>query len=356
MRARLPRKALLGIAATVLAAGCSEVRGRRLVQEGNSLYSDGLYKEAVAVFEQAEKFVPDLPELWLNKGYTCRQILIPGSDKPESIAAAKCAKEAFQRYQKLRPADTRGEMLYVQTLFDSDEFDTLAKMYEARFQKNPKDLEAVNGLIQVYTKANDLDLALEWYARKADLMSNDAQAQYGAGVFIYNQLFQRGGAPEKSMHDPRPDPNKPGEVKSHPGWAPGDIVSQQRVDLADSGIKYLQRALQINPKYHEAMTYTNLLYRQKSFAYFEYPQEWQKSVDEATLWLKKSLDTQGQKVPENVQKMVAAIEAARASKAAGEAEGAEADKAPKGKRGKGKRRGKGRKQARGKAKGKRAKR
>ena len=48
------------------------------------------------------------------------------------------------------------------------------------------------------------------------------------------------------------------------------------------------------------MTYINLLYRQKSYAYFEYPEDWQKCVDQAVEWAGKSLEAQGMTVPENV--------------------------------------------------------
>ena len=225
-------------------------------------------------------------------------------------------------------------MLYVQTLFDSDEYEALAKMFEERFKKNPRDIESVNGLLQVYSKWNKLEEALEWYARKAEILSNDAEAQYGAGVFIYTQLFQKGGGPEKSTHDPRPDPNKPREVKQHPGFGPGDIVSQQRVDLADTGIKYLEKAIALRPKYPEAMTYINLLYRQKSYAYFEYPEDWQKCVDQAVKWAKKSFEVNGRQVPPSILAAIAADREARgrggrrrADKAAGGARRAKAARA-----------------------------
>jgi tetratricopeptide (TPR) repeat protein len=295
-------------------ASCSEVQGRRKVQEGNRLFRDGHYKESVAAFEEAEKFVPNLPELWLNKGHTCRQILVPGAKTPESTEAAKCAIEAFDKYQKLKPSDPRGESYYIQTLFDSDQYEELAKMFEARYQKNPKDLESVNGLIQVYSKWNKLDESLEWYARKAEIRSNDPEAQYAVGVFIYNQLFQKGGSPEKSTHDPRPDPNKPRQVKMHPAFGVGDIVSQQRVDLADKGIQFLDKAIALRPKYHEAMTYANLLQRQKSYAFFEYPDEWQKCINQALVYQKMSLEVQGKPVPENVLKQLEAVAKAEGDK------------------------------------------
>ena len=104
--------------ASLLLGGCSEVRGRRKIQEANSLYKESDYKGAVAAFEEAEKLVPDLPVLWLNKGFTCRQLIVPGTKTPESVSASKCALSAFLRYKELKPDDSRGDMLYVQTLFD----------------------------------------------------------------------------------------------------------------------------------------------------------------------------------------------------------------------------------------------
>ena len=38
------------------------------------------------------------------------------------------------------------------------------------------------------------------------------------------------------------------------------------------------------------MTYMNLLYRQKSFAYFDKPEEWQKAIDSAEMWRKKAME------------------------------------------------------------------
>ena len=259
MSARLPR-VVLCLAVTLLAASCSEVRGRRQVQEANRLYKDGHYKEAVAAFEEAEKYVPNLPQLWLNKGYTCRQILVPGAKTPESQAAAKCAIEALSRVPEAdAPGSARRDAVRPDAVRQRRVRDAGEDVRGAVQEEPPRHRVGQRAASRSTRKWNKLEESLEWYARKAEILSNDAEAQYGAGVFIYTQLFQKGGGPEKSTHDPRPDPNKPREVKQHPGFGPGDIVSQQRVDLADTGIKYLEKAIALRPKYHEAMTYINLL-------------------------------------------------------------------------------------------------
>src|SRR4051812_10540553 len=91
------RATTLALAPALLGGGCSEVRGRKLVQEGNERYKRGKYAEGVATFEQAEALVPDLPTLWVNKGYPCRQLVAPGARDAESRRAVACALAAFKR-------------------------------------------------------------------------------------------------------------------------------------------------------------------------------------------------------------------------------------------------------------------
>src|SRR5262249_51646884 len=96
---------VLALFGAMSAWGCSELRGRRLIQKANQLYRDGQYKEAVAVFREAEQLVPDYWMLWLNLGYTCQQMVIPGAKTPENDSATQCALQAFRRLQTLKPSD-----------------------------------------------------------------------------------------------------------------------------------------------------------------------------------------------------------------------------------------------------------
>jgi len=277
---------LLG--APLLVGGCNQVRGRRLIQKGNQLFHDGQYPEAITTFRQAEGYLPDAWQLWLNEGTTCRQMMVPGAKTPENEAAVKCALDAFTRLRALRPEDQRGPALYVQTLFDAERYDVLARMYRERAERNPGDEEAVNGLIQVYARwGGHLDDALLWYQKKADLKAQDPEAQYAVGVYVWQQLFAKGGGADKAGYDPRIPPGQKKPAAPAPAFAGEDLVGQQRVDLADTGIKYLERAVQLRPAYSEAMAYLNLLYRQRSYALFDQPTEWQKSVDKALQWRDK---------------------------------------------------------------------
>jgi hypothetical protein len=73
-----------------------------------------------------------------------------------------------------------------------------------------------------------------------------------------------------------------------PPFAVGDVVGNERVRLADIGLKYLQRAIELRPNYREAIGFISMLYRQKSYAYLEKPTEWEPLVNLANEWLAKA--------------------------------------------------------------------
>jgi tetratricopeptide (TPR) repeat protein len=293
--------------------GCRAVRGRKMIQDANELYRRGKYQDAVALFAEAEKLVPELPVLWLNKGYTCRQLVIPGARAADNRQAADCALAAFTRLKELRPDDLRAEQLYEQTLFDTDDLPALERLFSERSQKHPDDLDAVRGLQQVYYKAGKWPAALQWSRKAAALRPTDAEAQYGVGTFIWQVLSSRGGGAEMVSFDPRPRPVEPGEDETEapaahgkrstkdaepamrtpapPPTAANDITGPLRIELADEGIAYLEKALALHPRYGEAMTYLGLLQRQKSFAYFAQPDKWQAAVDQARAWQEKAAAT-----------------------------------------------------------------
>ena len=282
-----PRVLCTILLASLALAGCAEVRARKLAREGNQLYRDGDYAAAIQKYAESEALFPELATVALNKGIACRQQLTPGAKTPENERAVDCALKSFERLGKLNPEDSRAEPLYVQTLFDADRYAALEARYKAAIAANPKDLAALNGLIQVYSRWERWNDALAQLIRRSELQRNDAEAQYAVGAFIWSRLFQKGGGADKSAFDPRVEPKQP-----EPLFSVGDIVGVKRIELADKGIAFLQKALDLRPNYREAMTYMNLLYRQKSFAYFANPEEWQKCIDAAEGWRRKALEGQ----------------------------------------------------------------
>jgi len=300
---------LLGLA--LFATGCSELQARHHACAGNSSYLEGDYAGAVREYELAEQKYAALPVVALNKGLACRQMMAPGSKSPEQARAVDCAVGSFLKLKQLRPEDPRGDQLYIQTLFDGDRYDKLVEIYEAQLKVDPKNMAAINGLISVHSRADHWNDALRWTMTRADIDANDAEEQYAVGAMIFARLYQKGGA-DKAAYYPRPDPNeepppKPKPVKRHgkkgklakaepppppskmpPPFTVGDVVGAERVRLADIGLKYLQRAIELRSNYREAIGFMSLLYRQKSFAYLEKPTEWEPLFNAANEWMAKA--------------------------------------------------------------------
>lgn len=287
---------LVAFAVVTAGSGCSELQARHHARTGNGHFQDGDYAAAVREYETAEKLYPGLYVVALNRGLACRQLMIPGARSPEQDRAVECALSAFQRLKELRPEDPRGEQLFVQTLFDADRFDTLIAMYEDQLKQKPNNLAAINSLIAVHSRADNWADALRWSMKRADLDKKDAEAQYSVGVMIYNRLFQKGGA-DKAAYDPRPDPNLSPEeqaLKTPPPFSAGDVVGSARVKLADLGIQYLNRAIELRPDYREAMAFMGLLYRQKAYGYFDKPSEWELCNNAAEKWRQKAVQQAAQ--------------------------------------------------------------
>jgi tetratricopeptide (TPR) repeat protein len=283
--------------AIVFLPACTQVRGRKRIQEANELYRRGRYAEAVTLYREAEALVPGLPALWLNEGYTCRQLIAPGGQDPESRRAAACALAAFQRLGEVAPKDERAVELALQTRFDVQDYPWLEATFLARHREAPGDLDAVHGLQDVYFKWGKWPQALEWSKQAAALRADDAEAQYGVGTFVWQILSTHGGAAALAGYSPWPNVAKTGAsmTVAPPAPAPGDIAADARIALADQGIAYLEKAIARRPHYPEAMTYLALLWRQKSFAFLTDPIAWQGAVDEADNWQQKAADARAGK-------------------------------------------------------------
>jgi tetratricopeptide (TPR) repeat protein len=277
----------------LLLGGCTQVRGRKRIQEANELYRRGKYAEAVTLYEEAETLVPELPTLWLNKGYTCRQLIAPGGKDAESRRAAACALAAFRRLGEIAPHDPRAAELTLATWSDIEDFPALETAFLGRIRNAPDDVDVVHGLQDVYTRWGKWPESLRWSKRAAALRPDDAEAQYGVGTLVWQILSAHGGGSEMASYDPwphsAPGPGKSPAAPSPPVTALNDVTGALRAELADQGIAYLAKALARRPHYPEAMTYASLLWRQKSFAFFADPIAWQGAVDDADAWQQKAL-------------------------------------------------------------------
>ena len=238
------------LAVCLACAGCDAIQARSLAKEGNALYRAGKHQQALTRFQQAARLDPTFPTIQLHLGYTNMALLSAHPDTPSSRTYAAGAISGFRNYMKLEPTDERGPRYYLQILLDSGRHGEALEFLLRQHQRHPKDVKIVASLGAVSSKAGRFSEALKWYEKRAQLLPREAKAQYLIGTLCWQHLYKN-----------------------------SSVSDSQRVKLADRGIAALQQALKLRPDYGEAMTYVNLLYRERSKGQ---PEEAAREADMAT--------------------------------------------------------------------------
>jgi TonB family protein len=208
------------------------------------------YPEAVAAFERAASIDPsNLPaQLYLGTAYM--QQFIPGVESPDNIHVAQAARTHFQRVLQLEPS-------------------------------NKVALASMGSLLLNQKK---WDEAQQWYEKLTAADPYNADAYYSMGFIAWARWYADYSKARTALGM---RPEDPGPIKD--ATVRADLTARYGAVL-DSGLRALQKALEINPKYDDAMAYMNLLIRERGDLR-ETAIEWKQDVAVADDWVQKALAT-----------------------------------------------------------------
>jgi len=264
---------VLGIGALVLAGtGCDKLKSRDQLNRGVQAYRSAKYADAVEFFKTAVNLDPANlnGRLYLATAYMTQYI--PGAESPENLQLAKQAKEEFLKVLERDPNDKTA----------------LASLASLSYQQ-------AQGMPDLEQKLKKLDEAKEWYLKLIAADPQNKEGFYSLAVIDWVKWY---AAWMKGRADLGMKPEEPGPIKDKKVKA--DLQDQYSAVIED-GIKNLQKALDIDPNYDDAMAYMNLLIRERADL-DESPDDYKKDVETADGWVQKALDT---------KKMKAAKEAAK---------------------------------------------
>ena len=182
--------------------GCTKLRARDSLNKGVRAFRDAKYETAVEHFKSAVNLDPDLlnAHLYLATAYAAQYV--PGGESPENKAIGEEAIKAF----------------------------------ETVLQKDPKNLGSVKGIAGIYFQMKQLEKAKEFHMKAAELEPNNPDPYYSVGNINWLLCYD----------------------KANP------LPPARKAELIDEGLKYLTKAVEIDPNYYNAYFYMNLLYRQKA--------------------------------------------------------------------------------------------
>jgi tetratricopeptide (TPR) repeat protein len=246
-----------------LAGGCNKLKARQEIKKGNEFFKAGQYQTALAAYQEALRLDPNEKKLHKNIGLAYMGMYQPGSKHPKDLEYAAKAVEHLKIYTEAFPQDRKAREFLVSMYLATERYDDAIAFYQQLVEENPKDTKAMQSIAQMYFKKGDVDNALKWLRRRLDVETTP-EAKAEVYYFIGVQAWDR------SYNFPQIDP-------------------VERARIVDEGIDALNKALQVKPDYFEALSYLNLLYREKAKIEAD-PAKKQEYIDTANKYLQQALE------------------------------------------------------------------
>ncbi|MCS7314188.1 MAG: tetratricopeptide repeat protein [Bryobacterales bacterium] len=242
------------VASLSFSAGCQKLRARDHLNKGVQAYKSARYPEAIEHFKQAIALDPTFPtaRLYLATAYMVQYI--PGAESPENLQFAENAHREFLRV----------------------------------LEQDPKNEVAIASIASLYFNQKKFDDAAEWYKKLIEVSPSNKEAYYTLGVIAWTKAFQDNAEARAKlgMRPEDPGPLKDKKVR--------DQLRQKNLEMIETGMKYLEKALELDPQYDDAMAYMNLLFRQRADLQ-ETAEAYKRDWDTADTWVQKTLETKKQK-------------------------------------------------------------
>jgi len=225
-------------------SGCDAVRTRVLLREGNELYRGEKYEEAIGKYRQVLALDKDHWDANYLTAVSYLAMYHPGSTHPKDVEAAEHAAQGLRRCLELAAAGRapspeaadKVHGFYLSILTSANRIDEAVAYLEALQAKAPTDTNRMAELASLYGKKGDFSNALRYYKARAEQLKTDKEAWYTIGVACWDRSY-------------------------HGGFL---VSNEERETDIEEGLAALERALAIDPQYFEALSYTNLLYRERA--------------------------------------------------------------------------------------------
>src|SRR5712691_3239992 len=195
MKGRLQGAILVGWV-LVLVAGCTTVRTRIWMNEGNKLYNAKKFEEAI---EEYKKIVGIDPGNWSANYQVAMSYLAmyhPGSTHPKDVEYADKSAVAFEKLLTLQAPDTQTagtvRNYYVALLRSAEKTDKVIAYYNSLLKKEPKSPTLISQLAEIYAKKGDFQNAMKYYKMRTDIEPSNKEAWYTIGVVCWYRVKEMG--------------------------------------------------------------------------------------------------------------------------------------------------------------------
>jgi len=248
--ARVPVTAGLLTLLLLSATGCTRLRAADQLNKGVSAFKNAKYEDAENFFQNALNIDPSYDNARLYLATTYASQIVPNLDTPENKAISQKALDLFQQV----------------------------------LQKDPNNLTALKQIASIERNTGHPEEAKEYEKKVIAIAPNESEAYYTIGVVDWVAAYKNAN---DILHAENLNDKSDGNVKlSKPGCA--KLVAMN-TPLVAEGNQYLQKAIDLNPTYEEAMTYMSLMARRKADLECGNAPAIKADLDQADSWAKQSM-------------------------------------------------------------------
>ena len=212
---------------TLPLSGCNKLRARDELNKGVAAFKSSQFQTAIDHFQKAVEYDDSLlaAKLYLATAYS--QLFVPGGKSEDNV---KAGKKAIEEYEKVLAVDSQN-------------------------------VTAIGSIAAIYYNLQDFDKAKVYQRKRMELQPNDPEPHYWVGVIDWAVCYPKQMQVRKDLKLAMPDRN--GDLPPLPEGARKQLADDNS-KLVEEGIQELQKALELKPNDVDAMSYLNLMYRQKA--------------------------------------------------------------------------------------------
>ena len=268
MNTNTRRIAFAALALGALASfGCEKqinfLKARNELNKGVLAFSASEYANAAQRFETALELDPELNDARAYHAYAYMMQFVPGGVSEEND---RMAEKAIAGFNEVLDRDPENEL-------------------------------AISALASLFFNMKDFQKAEDWHRKRISLLQSKAasnpdgkikpvasESYYTIGVIKWTQSYE----PRLKLRaELGMRPEDPGPIKDAKRR---EELAETIVPIIDEGIAALERALEINPDYADAMAYLNLLNRERA-DFASTPAENEQYLAKADEWVQQTLAT-----------------------------------------------------------------
>ena len=249
--------------ALVASSGCQWLKARDQYRKGAQAFRSSQFQIATDYFRNAVELDPSLLNAKLFLATAMVSQYIPGGKSEENV---KIGEEAIVEFERVV------EAVEAEREEDWTEGHTVARD------------TALGGIAGIYYNMERFEEAKVYQKKRIEVDPNNPEPFYWVGVIDWAMAYpKRMGYRQDLKIQFKPDEPLPRRDR--------EDLAEMNEEIVEEGIQMLESAIKLKPNHWTAMTYLNLLYRERADLQAENGSR-KDDLKKADSWMKKALDIQ----------------------------------------------------------------